>query len=106
MIKKGHVYLIQPEEYLDTNIYKIGYTTEISVRIKSYGRNTKLLDSCEVENPQSVEQKLLNVFNRSFKRVKGEEYFQGEEDKIKHAFFINTYMYKNVNYFDSNSNVL
>jgi hypothetical protein len=35
--RSGYFYIVQPEEHLDTNIYKIGRTWNLNIRFQKYG---------------------------------------------------------------------
>ena len=82
----GFVYLCQPEEYKNMNVYKIGNTVDIKQRISSYGKNTNLLLSYKVKNKIYCEKLIIKKFNEYFKLFKGKEWFKGELDEIKNIF--------------------
>ena len=72
----GIVYLIQPEEYLETNIYKVGRSDNQSLRrIKSYGKRTEIVSIMCVSDCKSIEKIILDKFKSVFPIVKGREYF-------------------------------
>ena len=84
----GIVYLIQPSEYISTNIYKIGYSCQPHLnRIKQYGCNTYtiMIEACD--NAFLTEKKIIDAFKSKFKIHKGKEYFIGEDiDMMKSVF--------------------
>lgn len=72
----GIVYLIQPEEYLGTNNYKIGRSgNETIKRITNYGKNTRILSILKVNNTKYIEKIIINKFKSIFQICKGREYF-------------------------------
>lgn len=85
---RGIIYLIQPYEFLKTNIYKIGMSNAPSLkRCKSgYRVGTRYLHISECEDPLTLEQKIKNKFNTKFKLVQGREYFSGNESEIYQTF--------------------
>jgi hypothetical protein len=96
------LYLVQPEEFLNTDIYKIGRTTQYSSnfisRFNEYGLNLKIIYLINVETIHlfELEAKLVDKFNNNFKNYKGREYFQGDINKMKIIFLdiINEYNQK------------
>ena len=72
----GIVYLIQPEENLETNIYKVGRSDNQSLRrIKSYGKKTEIVSIMWVSDSKSIEKIILDKFKSVFPIAKGREYF-------------------------------
>ena len=62
-MSEGIIYLIQPEIVLGTNIYKIGYSSNISIeRILSYGKNTNIIECFKCDNPKLLESKIKDKF--------------------------------------------
>ena len=89
------VYLVQPEELLGTNRYKIGCSKSKTMkRIKSYKKNSKVLEFRSVSNPFAIEKQLKCVFNAEFKRIAGNEYYSGSIKLMKKEF--NRIIYENV----------
>lgn len=88
-IKKneGYVYLVQPEEFEDTNVYKIGCSskTDFSWRRK-YGGVYSVLSSQKCEFPFKLKEQIRQSFNQKFKIYKGKEYYQGNEESIMYQF--------------------
>lgn len=84
----GLVYLIQPEELLGTNRYKVGCSTKPNIsRLKSYKQYSHLLCAYKCTNPFETETRLKAVFAANFSLVAGNEYFQGNEHDLTQAFF-------------------
>ena len=87
MSDTGIVYLIQPPQYIGTNIYKAGCSrSQKLTRCKSYGKDTIMwgLEPCKY--PFDVEKKLLERFRRKFKLVRGNEWFKGDIYEMKEEF--------------------
>ena len=71
----GIVYLIQPSECKD-NYYKVGMSKSLTLkRIKSYGKDCKILCVSAVVDPVAVEKKLKAKLTKKYKLIKGNEYF-------------------------------
>lgn len=84
----GLVYLIQPEELLGTNRYKVGCSTKPNIsRLKAYKQHSHLLCAYKCTKPFETEARLKAVFAANFSRVAGNEYFQGNEHDLTQAFF-------------------
>jgi hypothetical protein len=88
--KSGYVYLIQPEEYLGTNIYKIGRTWKLEQRLPKYGEKAKIIKTAKVNDMYTTETKILNSLKETdiseAKLVRGAEYFEVELDDILYWF--------------------
>jgi hypothetical protein len=88
--KSGFIYLVQPEEYLGTNIFKVGRTWKLEHRLPKYGKNTKIIKTAKVKDMYSVETKLLNSLKdetiSDALLVKGSEYFECELESIEYHF--------------------
>ena len=85
----GFVYLIQQHKEVlhDPNVLKIGRTDNIHRRIKEHNK-PRVITVYEVANEKLVETKIINVFNRKFKKRPdiGIEYFEGDIDEMKLEF--------------------
>lgn len=76
----GIIYLIQPEVLVGTNRYKIGCSTSCTLtRLRSYGKNTRCLYVVFTNKPFEIEKILIEKFNEKFNKIKGNEYFEGNE---------------------------
>ncbi len=91
------VYLVQPDEHWNTNVYKIGRTTQpicgsnTFKRFKDgeYGPYLKIIMVIEVANSKLVEKKLISLFNKTTEFTKynnKKEYFRGDIKLIKTKF--------------------
>ena len=81
---RGIIYLIQPPDFVGTDIYKIGYSSKPDLsRCKDYGKGVRYICICECENPQELEKKLIIKFNEIFILHKGKEYFRGDKSKMR-----------------------
>lgn len=79
----GLVYLIQPEELLGTDRYKMGCSTKPNIsRLKAYKKNSHLLCAYKCTNPFEIEKRLKAAFAAKFPLVAGNEYFQGDENEL------------------------
>tara|TARA_R110000744_G_scaffold1639_1_gene5839 strand:- start:81 stop:641 length:561 start_codon:yes stop_codon:yes gene_type:complete len=78
------IYLIQPKEYIGTDICKIGMSRKNDLqRVKSYGRGTRYLCVMECQNPFRLEKKIIEKFNDSFIKAKGNEYFYNDGNEFE-----------------------
>jgi hypothetical protein len=83
----GNIYLIQPEELLQTNRYKIGCSTKNDLsRVNSYKKKSRYLYIAECIYPFALEANIKNVFNNKYKLIAGKEYFEGNEKDIVNDF--------------------
>ena len=79
----GIIYLLQPSEFRNTSIYKIGRSSKDDLsRCISYGTNTKYVFIGQCENHIEVEKSIIKVFNQMFTLFQGREYFEGNVDKM------------------------
>ena len=84
----GIVYLLQPQEFINTNILKIGHSTKNNLsRCKSYGSNSIIYNVRTFNNSSYVEKVLLCCFNKRFKLYKGNEYFEGDLKEMDNLFY-------------------
>ena len=83
----GIVYLIQPEELLQTNRYKIGCSIKNDLsRLGSYKKKSRYLYIAECINPYTLESNIKSAFNSKYTLIAGREYFEGDEKKIVNDF--------------------
>ncbi len=84
----GIVYLVQPEEFLNTNVYKIGRSgVETLTRPHSgYGKNYKTIYVNNCKDEKLIENLLKYYFKNNFKLVKGLEYFEGNIEDMKQTY--------------------
>ena len=95
----GIVYLIQPEELLLTNRYKIGCSNKKGLsRLSSYKKNTRYICTMECKNPFELETILKKKFNEKYKLIAGKEYFEGIENEIFNYFINIAQTYNNTIY--------
>jgi len=85
---RGIIYLIQPEELIGTNRYKIGCSkTPTLDRVNNgYKKGSRYLYIGECENPHKIEKNIKKEFNKKFKLIAGYEYFEGDENEIMDCF--------------------
>ena len=78
---EGYLYLVQPQDKLGTDIYKIGRTWNCAQRFKSYGKKVDVLLTAKVEDTLAAEKIMIAHFEGKFKKAirdgngDGEEYF-------------------------------
>ena len=83
----GTIYLLQPREYIETNVYKIGLSHKNDLkRCLSYGKDTKFISIHECKNPRVIENIIKDEFNNKFEKCKGHEYFKGNISEIYKLF--------------------
>jgi hypothetical protein len=98
-ITTGIIYLIQPEELLKTNRYKIGCSTKSGLsRIYAYKKNSRYLYIAECINPSILETNIKNAFNNKYTLIAGKEYFEGDEKNIVNDFIKMVSDYNNETY--------
>ena len=85
----GILYLIQPAELVGTDRYKIGCSTKSTLdRVTTgYKKGTKILHVVECDNPFETEKILKKKFNKKFKLIAGNEYFEGNKEEMKKIFY-------------------
>ncbi len=74
------IYLIHPYEYRVINIpiYKIGKTIrKVDNRLAEYENGCIVYLARHVNNADTLERKILDIFNKEFKLLRGREYFTG-----------------------------
>ncbi len=89
MTKNLGVYLIQPGEYINTNVYKVGrsHNRDVEERIKTgYNKDTKIICLYTTDDPTFLERILINQFKIKFTIHKGREYFEGNIKDMKKLF--------------------
>lgn len=89
-LKEGYVYIVQPEEYKNTNIYKIGRSWKTKQRFQAYGKDTKIILIKKVEDMYTTEMNIRNELTEISKPIKGNEYFNIDLDEIIDVFNENT----------------
>jgi hypothetical protein len=88
-----YVYLIQPSTYR-SDYFKIGGSSKVGFgRIKSYGKDTRIISIFTCDSYIELEKQIKILFNKKFTLVSGTETFQGIEVEIKREFLkiINDY---------------
>jgi len=77
----GYLYVVQESRHKNTNIYKIGRTTDLFQRLKGYLDGVKLIHAVSVcvdklEDKERLLKKILT--KRLEKKKEGYEYFEGD----------------------------
>ena len=70
------VYLIQCPEHADTNIYKIGRSDKGPQRIRSYGKDIRIVCVLNHDDPVECEKNLIAHYFNTYYLFKGNEYFK------------------------------
>lgn len=92
----GIIYILQPCQLIGTNRYKIGRSSKNDLsRVRSYGKNSRYLCIMECIDDIYVERLLINKFNKKYKRIAGNEYFEGCENDMLITFIDIVMKYKN-----------
>lgn len=96
----GYVYLVQPAELSGTNRFKIGMSSHSNLnRLRSYKVGSRYILTFECDDALEVERNLKIVFNKSFKRIAGREYFEVDCEAKMIKLFVDVVM-KHKNRFD------
>lgn len=76
----GLIYLIQPKEFLNTDIYKVGMSSKMNLsRIQVQGCKSRCLFVMECVMAHKLESTIKTIFKQKFTLYKGSEYFKGNE---------------------------
>ena len=91
-MNENYCYLIQLREFIKSGeqIYKIGKTSNGPTRrLSSYPKNSVVFANEKVNNCNVVEKNIIKCFDKMFtKRIDiGTEYYEGDIDMIKTAFY-------------------
>lgn len=83
------IYLIQPDELINTGRYKVGmsYSDTLDRCKNGYLKGSRYLCIMECVNPLEIERKIIQQFTQRFKVIAGREYFEGEESELLRLFF-------------------
>lgn len=75
----GYIYLVQPPQYFNTDVYKIGSTKyEGKNRFDGYPKGTRGFIMVGLDNYKLSETELIKLFGEKFKQhYEGREYFKG-----------------------------
>ena len=84
----GIVYLIQPTEFVRTDVYKVGCSLKDALtRINTgYHKGTVPLLVEHVDDPAEVEKLIVRCFAERFVCRMGREYFEGDVDAMMRCF--------------------
>ena len=81
----SYIYLIQDGKFINTNIYKIGRTTQKGdtrklIRFSSYNKETiqKFLREVNTDIVINIEDEIKSLFVKKYKLVQGSEWFEGD----------------------------
>jgi DNA-directed RNA polymerase subunit RPC12/RpoP len=84
----GIVYFIQPYEFLNTNIYKIGRSKldNLSRCINGYKEGSKTYNIYHTLENVKLEKIIIKAFKEKFKLAQGREYFEGDFNEMYNIF--------------------
>jgi rubrerythrin len=88
-METGIVYLIQPQEFMNTGIYKFGKSTkqeEFKRCRNGYGKKTIFHHIVYCVEPSIFETNIKKSFNEKFELCQGKEYFKGDIIEMKKEF--------------------
>lgn len=76
-MNKGIIYLTQPSELVGTNRYKICISK--SPNLDRCKNDSRYLCIMECDEPLKLKKNIKEQFNKKFKLIAGNEYFEGDE---------------------------
>ena len=84
----GIIYLVQPEELVGTNRWKIGCSKRHDLKRVTHGykKGTRPLCIVECKEPHQVERQLVKFLDKKYKKVGTSEYYIAFEDEIRISF--------------------
>ncbi len=94
----GYVYLLKVREFINTDIIKIGMTSNYKKRLFGYPKGSFYIKYIKVINYKNIEKILLKIFNNKYikKKEYGNEYFKGDIDNILLTFITIIEIHKNI----------
>jgi hypothetical protein len=88
-MSNGIVYFIQPGELIETDVYKVGYSSKLDLRrVLSYKKNTNYLSIIQCNNALKCEEEIKIKFKENFILHAGNEFFKGNKKDM--LFMFNT----------------
>jgi hypothetical protein len=109
----GIIYLVQPAELVGTSRFKIGRSSKNNlIRVRNgYKKGTRYLSIILCGNKDcEIEKEIIIEFNNNFKKIAGNEYFEGDEYDMIKLFNLIVNRYNNNNDFhqfvDNTNNIL
>lgn len=94
----GIVYLIQPTEYLKTNVYKIGYSKQDNIKrcTNGYSKGSNYLCVLHHPDPIACETMIIKEFTTTYELFHGREYFKVNIDKLDLVRHFSSIVYDNI----------
>ena len=94
----GIVYLIQPTEYLKTNVYKIGYSKQDNIKrcTNGYSKGSNYLCILHHPDPIACETMIIKEFTATYELFHGREYFKVNIDKLDLVRHFSSIVYDNI----------
>jgi len=105
-MSNGIVYFIQPGELIETDVYKVGYSSKLDLRrVLSYKKNTNYLSIIQCNDALKCEEEIKKKFKENFILHAGNEFFKGNKKDMLFMFnkIVNKHI-KNCNEVISNNN--
>jgi hypothetical protein len=82
-MSNGIVYFIQPGELLETDVYKVGYSSKLDLRrLLSYKKNTNYFSIIQCNDALKCEEEIKKKFKENFKLHAGNEFFKGDKEEM------------------------
>ena len=88
-VETHYVYLLQAREFLNLNVpvYKIGRSKRVNLlRFEEYPRGSVLLFQSSCYDSLKLENEIIALFKRKYILKLGNEWFQGDSDKMVQDF--------------------
>ncbi len=83
----GIVYLLQPQEYLKTKIYKIGMSSKDNLDSpRSHGNDSIIYLIMNCKDAFNTDIKIRRSFRKTFKLYQGTKFFKGDINKMMKTF--------------------
>lgn len=84
--KEGHIYMIREREFInaDQNVFKIGRSTNVTVRLMKYPKNSQPIIMMKCSDVNACEKQVIRTFKSKFihRTDAGAEYFEGNENTM------------------------
>lgn len=85
----SYIYLIQDGEYINTDVYKVGRTTQNGdtrslAGLRCYSANTvqEYLRKVDTEKVVEIEKDIISVFRIKYRLVRGIDWFDGNKQQM------------------------
>ena len=100
-MSNGIVYFIQPGELIESNVYKVGYSSKLDLRrVLSYKKNTNYLSIIQCNDALKCEGEIKKKFKENFILHAGNEFFKGNKKDM--LFMFNTIVNNHIKILQTN----